>query len=58
MTRIQNVYVHCKECGGKVKHEVFIPGRKGDFLSEHGYYCEDCGKEHDFKDKVIGYIEK
>ena len=58
MTRIQNAYMYYKECGGKIIHEVFIPGRESMFLSKDEWYCEDCGKEYDFKDKAIGYIEK
>lgn len=58
MSKIQNANIYCKECGGKVNHEVFLPGRKNIFLSDHGYYCEDCGKEYDFKEKVVGYIDK
>lgn len=58
MAKIQNANIYCKECGGKIIREVFIPGRESIFQSKDEYYCEDCGKEYDFRDKVIGYIDK
>lgn len=58
MSKIQNANIYCKDCGGNIKRTVFVPGRESIFLSKDEYCCEDCGKEYEFKDKVIGYIEK
>lgn len=53
MPKGSGVRMTCKECGGYITHEIYLPKMGSCLKSSEKYYCEECGQEYSFENIII-----